>query len=63
MNKDDVAAQLVGFLQQILETFRKLKGKQLYLSGESVRRSNLPSEFTYLKVILMKYAGMYVPCK
>ena len=51
MNEDNVAAQLVGFLQQFLETFRKLKGKQLCLSGESVRRSNLPSEFTYLGLL------------
>jgi carboxypeptidase D len=35
-NEDDVAAQLVGFMQQFLEVFSELKGKQLYLTGESV---------------------------
>jgi hypothetical protein len=36
-NEDDVAAQLVGFLQQFLEIFSELKGKKFYLTGESVR--------------------------
>ena len=36
-NEDDLAAQLVGFLGQFLEVFSELKGKKLYLSGESVR--------------------------
>jgi carboxypeptidase D len=35
-NEDDVAAQLVGFLQQFLEIFQELKGKKFYLTGESV---------------------------
>jgi len=35
-NEDDVAAQLVGFMQQFLDVFSELKGKKLYLSGESV---------------------------
>jgi carboxypeptidase D len=35
-NEDDLAAQLVGFLQQFLEVFKELKGKKLWLSGESV---------------------------
>ena len=35
-NEDDVAAQLVGFLQQFLEIFRELKGKKFYVAGESV---------------------------
>jgi len=35
-NEHDVAAQLVGFLQQFLEIFKELKGNKLYLSGESV---------------------------
>ena len=35
-NEDDVAAQLVGFMQQFLEVFSELKGKKLYLTGESV---------------------------
>jgi carboxypeptidase D len=35
-NEDDLAAQLVGFMQQFLEVFAELKGKKLYLTGESV---------------------------
>jgi carboxypeptidase D len=36
-NEEDLAAQLVGFMQQFLEVFKEMKGKKLYLSGESVR--------------------------
>lgn len=32
-----MAAQFVGFMQQFLEVFSELKGKNFYLSGESVR--------------------------
>jgi hypothetical protein len=35
-NEDDLSAQLVGFMQQFLEVFSELKGKKLYLTGESV---------------------------
>lgn len=35
-NEDDLSAQLVGFMQQFLEVFAELKGKKLYLTGESV---------------------------
>ena len=31
-----MAAQLVGFFQQFLEVFSELKGKNFYLTGESV---------------------------
>uniref|UniRef100_A0A0W0FQN8 Carboxypeptidase n=1 Tax=Moniliophthora roreri TaxID=221103 RepID=A0A0W0FQN8_MONRR len=34
-NEDDLAEQLVGFFNQFLEVFSELKGKKLYLSGES----------------------------
>jgi len=37
-NEDDLAAELVGFFQQFLEVFTELKGKNLYLTGESVSR-------------------------
>ena len=37
-NEEDVASQLVGFLQQFLEVFSEVKGKNFYLTGESVRR-------------------------
>jgi carboxypeptidase D len=36
-NEHDVSAQLVGFLQQFLGVFSEMKGKNLYLTGESVR--------------------------
>jgi hypothetical protein len=36
-DENDVAAELVGFMQQFLEVFSELKGKKLYLTGESVR--------------------------
>jgi hypothetical protein len=35
-DENDIAQQLVGFLQQFLEIFKELKGKNLYLTGESV---------------------------
>ena len=35
-DENDVVHQLVGFLQQFLEVFTELKGKNLYLAGESV---------------------------
>ncbi|KAG8806089.1 hypothetical protein FRC17_005184 [Serendipita sp. 399] len=35
-NETDVAAQLVGFFQQFLNIFSELKGKKLYLGGESL---------------------------
>ncbi|KAG6820332.1 hypothetical protein H0H92_001926, partial [Tricholoma furcatifolium] len=33
-NKDELAAQLVGFLQQFLEVFSELKGKNFDVTGE-----------------------------
>ncbi|KNZ76878.1 Carboxypeptidase cpdS [Termitomyces sp. J132] len=41
-NEDDLAAQLVGFLQQFLEVFSELKNKNLYLSGESYAGAYVP---------------------
>jgi carboxypeptidase D len=35
-NEYDLAVQLVGFMQQFLEVFAELKGKKLFLTGESV---------------------------
>ena len=40
-NENDVAEQLVGFMQQFLEIFSELKGKNLYLTGESVSHVDL----------------------
>lgn len=41
-NEDDLAAQIVGFFQQFLEVFSELKGKKLYLSGESYAGMYVP---------------------
>ena len=35
-NDDELAAQVVGFLEQFLEVFTELKGSNFYVSGESV---------------------------
>jgi hypothetical protein len=35
-DEHDLAVQLVGFMQQFLEVFAELKGKKLFLTGESV---------------------------
>ncbi|KAG2090020.1 Alpha/Beta hydrolase protein [Suillus discolor] len=43
-NEDDVATQVVGFLQQFLEVFSELKGKKLYLTGESYAGTYVPCE-------------------
>ncbi|KAG1800309.1 Alpha/Beta hydrolase protein [Suillus plorans] len=47
-NEDDVAIQLVGFMQQILEVFSELKGKKLYLSGESYAGRYVPYIANYI---------------
>ncbi|KAF9224578.1 alpha/beta-hydrolase [Gyrodon lividus] len=39
-NEDQLAEQLVGFMQQFLEVFSELKGKKLWLTGESVNIAN-----------------------
>ncbi|KAJ7661534.1 alpha/beta-hydrolase [Mycena polygramma] len=41
-DEDDLAAQLVGFFQQFLTVFEELKGKKLYLSGESYAGQYVP---------------------
>ncbi|KAG2134925.1 Alpha/Beta hydrolase protein [Suillus bovinus] len=47
-NEDDVSAQLVGFMQQFLEVFSELKGKKLYLSGESYAGMYVPYIANYI---------------
>ena len=59
-NEDDLAAQLVGFMQQFLDVFSELKGKKLYLTGESV---SIPLSILYVCPHCIQYAGTYVPCK
>ncbi|KAI0766524.1 alpha/beta-hydrolase [Irpex lacteus] len=41
-NEEDLAVQLVGFMQQFLEVFSELKGKNLYLTGESYAGMYVP---------------------
>ncbi|KAF9558385.1 alpha/beta-hydrolase [Agrocybe pediades] len=47
-NEDDLAAQLVGFLQQFLLVFPELKGKKLYLTGESYAGTYVPYIANYI---------------
>ncbi|KAG2038256.1 Alpha/Beta hydrolase protein [Suillus americanus] len=47
-NEDDVAAQLVGFMQQFLDVFAELKGKKLYLAGESFAGKYVPYIANYI---------------
>jgi len=35
-DETELAAEFVGFMQQFLKVFSELKGKNFYLSGESV---------------------------
>ncbi|TFK35086.1 alpha/beta-hydrolase [Crucibulum laeve] len=47
-NEDDLAAQLVGFMQQFLEVFSELKNKKLYVSGESYAGTYVPYIANYI---------------
>ncbi|PFH45326.1 hypothetical protein AMATHDRAFT_71834 [Amanita thiersii Skay4041] len=47
-NEDDLAAQLVGFLQQFLEVFSELKNKKFYLTGESYAGTYIPDIANYI---------------
>ena len=44
-NEDELAAELVGFLQQFLKIFSELKEKKFYLTGESVRSVRSDTSF------------------
>ncbi|KAH9856035.1 alpha/beta-hydrolase [Lenzites betulinus] len=41
-NEDQVAAEVVGFMQQFLEVFKELGGKKLYMTGESYAGMYVP---------------------
>ena len=58
-NETELAVQFVGFMQQFLEVFSELKGKNFYLTGENVCILR-PDIDCYS--CLFKYAGAYVPC-
>lgn len=47
-NEDDLAAQLTGFLQQFLEVFSELKGKNFYITGESYAGMYVPYIANYI---------------
>ncbi|KAG7086613.1 hypothetical protein E1B28_002557 [Marasmius oreades] len=47
-NEDDLAEQLVGFFNQFLDIFSELKGKKLYLSGESYAGAYVPYIANYI---------------
>jgi len=47
-NEDQLAEQLVGFMQQFLEVFAELKGKKLWLSGESYAGMYVPYIANYI---------------
>ncbi|KAF8729774.1 hypothetical protein AX14_006055 [Amanita brunnescens Koide BX004] len=47
-DEEDVASQLVGFLQQFLEVFSELKGKNFYLTGESYAGTYIPYIADYI---------------
>jgi hypothetical protein len=59
-NETELAAQLVGFMQQFLNVFAELKWKKFYLAGESVR--SVSSDINFL-LIFFQYAGQYLPCR
>jgi hypothetical protein len=51
-NEEDLAKELVGFLQQFLAVFSELKGKKFYVTGESVRNSgDFPVKTTRLTCV------------
>lgn len=47
-DEEDVAEQLVGFLQQFLGVFSELQGKNLYLTGESYAGMYIPYTANYI---------------
>ncbi|KAF9530918.1 alpha/beta-hydrolase [Crepidotus variabilis] len=63
-NEDQLAAQLVGFLQQFLEVFKELKGKNLYLTGESYAGTYVPYIASYIyahpTALSLKLQGIWI---
>ncbi|KAF8833005.1 alpha/beta-hydrolase, partial [Paxillus ammoniavirescens] len=47
-NEDQLSEQLVGFMQQFLEVFSELKGKKLWLTGESYAGFYVPYIANYI---------------
>lgn len=44
-NEHQLAAEFAGFMQQFLEVFSELKGKNFYVTGESYAGLYVPCEF------------------
>jgi hypothetical protein len=61
-NETQLAAELVGFMQQFLNVFAELKGKKFYLTGESVRSMCSGSGFSLI-FFSFQYAGKYLPSR
>ncbi|KAF8638468.1 hypothetical protein AX17_002179 [Amanita inopinata Kibby_2008] len=63
-NEDDLSEQLVGFLQQFLEVFSELKGKNFYLTGESYAGTYLPYIANYIysnpTLLALKLQGIWI---
>jgi carboxypeptidase D len=47
-DEEGLAEQLVGFMQQFLSVFSELKGKKLYLTGESYAGMYVPYIADYI---------------
>ncbi|KAG6838372.1 hypothetical protein H0H87_003279, partial [Tephrocybe sp. NHM501043] len=47
-DENELAAQLVGFLQQFLEVFSELKKKNFYVTGESYAGTYVPYIANYI---------------
>ena len=59
-NDDELAEQLVGFFNQFLDVFAELKGKNLYLTGESYAGKG--NSTSHLGSCLYRlFQGYYVP--
>ncbi|KAF8257528.1 alpha/beta-hydrolase [Lactarius quietus] len=63
-NETDLAVQLVGFLQQFLNVFSELKGKNFYLTGESYAGFYVPYLADYIlsnpSALDLKVQGMWL---
>lgn len=63
-NENDLAAQLAGFFQQFLNVFSELKGKNLFLAGESYAGFYVPyiANFLYANptMVDLKLQGIWI---
>jgi carboxypeptidase D len=63
-NEVDLAAQLVGFMQQFLEVFPEMKNKNLYLTGESYAGTYIPYIADYIyahpKALDLDLQGLWI---